>query len=83
MPILILNLPAYASSLAKITELTDLPILQDNEEEEVAKQYGASKWYLYVINPEGKPHLIHYDLPMPSQLDRLDTWIAEAKGGTQ
>ena len=75
-----MNLTAYASSIDKIIELTDLPILQDKNSVNAAEQYGAAKWYTMVIRPDGTLHKMHYDLPMPTQLGRLGDWIREAKG---
>lgn len=76
---MVVNLPAYASSVEKLTEKTDLPVLQDITSEDAATQYGASKWYLYVLNPDGSLHIMHYNLPMPTQLPRLLQWIQDAR----
>ena len=80
MPLIIVNLTAYASSIDKIIELTDLPIMQDNNSVNAAQQYGAAKWYTMVIRADGSLYKMHYDLPMPTQLGRLRNWILEAKG---
>ena len=82
VPIVVVNLSAYASSLSKITSLTDLPVVQDEEALEIADEYGAYKWFIYIINADGSLNKMHYDLPMPNQLSRLVEWINSAKEGS-
>ena len=82
MPIVVINLAAYASSLSEITDLTNFPVVQDEESVKIAEEYGASKWFIYIMNADGTLHKMHYDLPMPSQLDRLVKWVEAAKGGS-
>ena len=65
-----------------ITELTDYPVLQDTDDEDVAEQYGAAKWNIYVIRADGTLHILHYDLKMPTQLDRLTQWIEDARSAS-
>ena len=78
VPLVVINLPAYASSVEKITDKTDAPVLQDTTSMNAATQYGAAKWYLYVIRPDGALHIMHYNLPMEEQIQRLLQWIADA-----
>ncbi len=58
-----------------------LPILQDNASAKVLQCYGASKWYIYVIDASGVPRTIFYSLDLDAERDRLLTAIEEARGG--
>ena len=82
IPLVIINLPAYASSVEKITDKTDALVLQDTSTVNAAYQYGAAKWYLYVIRPDGTLHLMHYNLPMEAQIQRILQWVDDASSVT-
>ena len=47
------------------------------DKDRVAHEYGAEKWYIYLIDREGKIRLIHYSLDLSSERDRLLEEIAE------
>ena len=57
-----------------IPDLTDgvsLPVLHDVPEAGVAACFGASKWYIYVIDKAGVPRFVHYQLDLDSERSRL------------
>ena len=65
-----------------LTESTSLPVLQDNGESNIAGCFGASKWYLYVVDREGIPRHIHYQLDLDDERTRLFLELAAlATGG--
>ncbi len=63
-----------------MAERTTLPILQDTTAEGVAACYGASKWYIYVIDKGGVLRHIHYSLDLNTERDRLLGEIAALSG---
>lgn len=61
---------------------TSLPVLQDNGASNIAGCFGASKWYIYVVDREGIPRYIHYQLDLDSERNRLFVELAAlAMGG--
>ena len=48
-----------------------LPVLQDTSDDDVADAYGASKWYIYLLDREGIPQVIWYELDLEDERDRL------------
>lgn len=55
-----------------------LPVLQDTTTDGVFDAYGASKWYLYVIDAEGELAYLHYSFDIDGDTDRLLTELSEA-----
>jgi len=58
-----------------MTDGVTLPVLQDTSKDDAADAYGASKWYIYLIDAEGIPQVIHYSLDFPDEAERLVTEI--------
>jgi hypothetical protein len=78
--IVIINLPGFEESLPELSSRTSLPILQDTDTEGVAKCFGASKWYVYVMNRSGVPRFIHYQIDLAGERNRLFLEIATLNG---
>lgn len=78
----IIALAAGESGLPDLTEGLTLPVLQDTPEAAVQDRYGAEKWYIYLIDREGRVRHIHYKFDLTNTGDRLvneiDALIAEA-----
>ena len=55
-----------------------LPILQDDVETHLAQGFGASKWYIYIIDAAGIPKTIFYSLNLDTERERLLTAIRDA-----
>ena len=72
-----INLPGYEEGIPDLTKECTLPVLQDTTKDGVARDYGAEKWYIYLIDREGKIRLIHYSLDLNNERDRLLEEIAE------
>ena len=65
-----------------LTEGTSLPVLQDEGSSNIAGCFGASKWYIYVVDREGISRHIHYQLNLDSERNRLFLELATlATGG--
>lgn len=41
-----------------------LPVLQDTSAAGMFTAYGASKWYVYLIDRAGIPRYIHYEMDL-------------------
>ena len=67
---MIVNLPEYAADVAELFG-GPVPILQDTLEEQTANLYGAAKWYVYLIDREGNPRYVHYEIDLATERDRL------------
>ena len=76
----IIDLPGFEDGIPDLSAGTVLPILQDTSTDGVATCYGASKWYIYLIDRSGIPQLIHYQLDLDSERERLLTEIADLVG---
>jgi len=74
--VILINLPGFEDGIPALTEACTLPVLQDTTKDGVAHEYGAEKWYIYLINREGKIRLIHYSLDLNNERDRLLEEIA-------
>ena len=72
----IINLPGYESGLVEMTDGVDLPVLQDTTSDDVADAYGASKWYIYLVDRDGYPRRVFYQLDLDDERDRLLAEIA-------
>lgn len=62
--VLVVNLPPYVEYVNDLAELTDLPVLQDTEDADVATAYGAAKWYLYFVDANGELDHLYYELDL-------------------
>ena len=76
----IFNLPGFEDGLPDLIAQTTLPILQDTSSDGIASCYGASKWYLYLVDRSGVVRTIHYSLDLDSERDRLLTELAGMVG---
>lgn len=77
----IIALAAGESGLPELTDGLTLPVLQDTVEVDVAAQYGAEKWYVYLVDRSGRVRHIHYKFDLTNTSDRLvaeiDALVAE------
>jgi len=77
----IIALAAGESGLPELTRGLTLPVLQDTVEADVAGQYGAEKWYVYLVDRSGRVRHIHYKFDLTNTSDRLvaeiDALVAE------
>lgn len=77
----IVALAAGESGLPDLTQGLTLPVLQDTPEAAVQDRYGAEKWYVYLIDRDGRVRHIHYKFDLTNHADRLlaeiDQLIAE------
>ena len=76
----IFNLPGFEEGLPDLIAQTTLPILQDTSTDGIAGCYGASKWYLYLVDRSGVVRTIHYSLDLDTERDRLLTELAGMVG---
>ncbi len=60
-----------------------LPVLQDTNEDGVADAYGASKWYIYLMDAQGVPKTIWYELDLDTERDRLLSEIQAVAEGAR
>ncbi len=67
----VVNLPGFEDGLPDLISQTTLPILQDTSSARIASCYGASKWYLYLVDRSGVVRTIHYSLDLDAERDRL------------
>ena len=80
MRVVIFNLPGFEEGLPDLIAQTTLPILQDTNSEGIASCYGASKWYLYLVDRSGVVRTIHYSLDLDAERDRLLSELANLVG---
>ncbi len=71
LELVMVNKSGYESGLDEMAAGTTRPILQDTSSDGVFDDYGASQWYFYLIDPEGYPQLIWYQLDLDGERDRL------------
>jgi hypothetical protein len=67
----VLALNTAHDSLPDLADGHDLPILVDNDELNLEDQYGAERWYIYLLDRAGQPVRIHYDLNFVAERERL------------
>jgi len=79
--LVLVNQASAAESIGELAENTTLPILQDTSDQGVASQYGAEKWYIYLIGADQKLKLLHYSLDLDDERDRLLTEITAVQSG--
>ncbi len=66
-----------------LTENTNLPVLQDTSDDRVAQCFGASKWYIYVVDRAGEVQYLHYQLNLESERERLLAEVASLTGASK
>ena len=73
---MLINSAAAKSGMKDLTDGVSLPVLQDTSEADVFDLYNASKWYIYLVDSQGIPRIIHYSLDLDGERDRLLDEIA-------
>ena len=73
------NLAGTEDGIPDLSAANQLPILQDDVETHLAQCFGASKWYIYIIDREGIPRTIFYSLNLDSERERLLAAITAAQ----
>ncbi len=63
--------------MQSMTEAITLPVLQDTVEDGVAKEYGADKWYIYVVDRAGDVRYLHYYVDLNAERERLVAEVNE------
>ncbi len=72
----------YESGVPELTEGVTLPVLQDTSSARIFESYGASKWYVYLIDRQGVPRYLHYEMDLADDdrarlLSEIATLVAE------
>ena len=70
------NLIGTEEGIPDLTESSRIPVLQDTTADRIATCFGASKWYIYVIDKTGVPRFVHYKLNLDSERERLLAEVA-------
>ncbi len=81
--LVIVALEGGAEDVAELTNrVEDLPVLLDTAEAKVEDDYGADRWYTYLLTPEGGLHTLHYSVNLAdeAELARLLTQLEAARG---
>ena len=78
---MIVNQSAASESIDELAENTTLPILQDTTDQATFTRYGADKWYIYIIGPDQRLHLLHYSMDLEDDRARLITEITDLRDG--
>ncbi len=76
MDLVLINQYGAESGLVDLTENVTLPVLQDTPEDAVFSAYNASKWYIYLVDTDGRLVLLHYEMELDDEEDRLLAEIA-------
>lgn len=79
--IVLVSLTGTEDGIPDLTEDLQLPVLQDNAEAGVAGCFGASKWYIYIVDKAGIPRVVHYQLDLDSERNRLFEELAALEPG--
>ena len=74
----IVNLTGTVDGVPDLTENAQIPVLQDTVETRVVNCFGASKWYVYVVDKAGHVRFIHYKINLDTEKERLFAEIAQA-----
>jgi len=77
--IILVNLAGTEEGIPDLSAENQLPILQDDVETHLAQCFGASKWYIYIIDKAGVPTTIFYSLDLDEERERLLAAIAAAQ----
>ena len=67
----VLALDTALESLPELADGHDLPILVDTDTLNLQGQYGADRWYIYLLDRNGEPAMLHYELNFTTERDRL------------
>ena len=78
--VFIINIAGTEDGIPDLTENAKIPVLQDTVDDRIASCFGASKWYLYVVDTSGNVRFIHYKINLDTEKDRLFEEIALAHG---
>ena len=77
--IILVNLAGTEEGIPDLSAENQLPILQDDVDTHLAQCFGASKWYIYIMDAAGNPKTIFYSLNLDTERERLLTAIAAAR----
>ena len=77
MELIVVDLPGYEGGMGELVAGVSLPVLQDTSSDGVADAYGAERWYIYLVDRQGVPRVLHYGLDLDAERDRLLGEIAE------
>jgi hypothetical protein len=72
----VIALNTAPESLPELADGHDLPILLDTDSVDVEAQYGAERWFVYLLDRAGQPHVIHYSIDF-NDLDALARLVDE------
>jgi len=78
--VFIINMMGTEDDLPGLVEGTQLPVLQDNADHRLVQCFGASKWYIYVVDREGDVRFLHYQLDLVTERDRLLAEVTSLQG---
>ena len=78
---MVINMAGTEDGIPDLSAENRMPILQDNAAAKALQCYGASKWYIYVIDSSGIPQTIFYSLDLDDERDRLLRAVQDARGG--
>ncbi len=80
----IINAIDHEEDLDVMAALVDLPLLQDNETEDLWNTWGVTYRDVYLLDPSGEfsgvYNLTEQDLSVPENLEALEALVAAAKG---
>ena len=76
----IINLMGTEEGVTDLVEGTQLPVLQDTSDNRVVQCFGASKWYIYVVDREGQARFLHYQLDLETERERLLEEVTSLQG---
>ena len=76
----IINLKGTEDGIPDLTETAQIPVLQDTSTARISTCFGASKWYIYLVDKAGVVRFIHYQLNLETERDRLLTEVAVLEG---
>ena len=77
---LIINLNGTEDGIPDLTENSQIPVLQDTSEDQIVTCFGASKWYVYVVDRSGVVQYIHYKIDLDTERERLLSEVALLTG---
>lgn len=82
MSLLVINERGYESGISELVADATLTVLQDTSTVDMFTQYGATKWYVYLIDRAGQPRYIHYSMDLADDdrtrfLSEIATLVAE------
>ena len=78
--VFMINLIGTEEGIPDLTESSQVPVLQDTATDRIATCFGASKWYIYVVDKTGHPRFVHYKLNLDTERERLLAEVALLTG---